>query len=219
MTEPNPPAEAYAQPFDAARALQNATLYAIIPLWLTSGFVDYLHHRKSSIETTSGTHESMIHALQMTTAGIPTLMGLLLEVNASVVATMIAATTAHEALTFWDIGYAESLRRPKPNEQHTHSFLEVVPIMALTSTLSLHPGQTAALFGRGDEPPRWGLRVKDPPLSRGYLAAIFGAVMLLGVVPYAEEFIRCYRTDRTLAAHDPPAQTASSDVPPQAGAS
>jgi hypothetical protein len=29
----------------------------------------------------------------------------------------------HEALTLWDIAYAEPLRRPEPNEQHVSSFL------------------------------------------------------------------------------------------------
>jgi uncharacterized membrane protein len=55
------------------------------------GFLDYLMHRKSSIETTGGTHESLIHALQMTSIGIPTLMALLFEVNAAVIATAIGA--------------------------------------------------------------------------------------------------------------------------------
>ena len=53
------------------------------------------------------------------------------EVNAAVIATAIGAAAVHEALTFWDIAYAEPLRRPEPNEQHVHSFLEVLPIMAL----------------------------------------------------------------------------------------
>lgn len=204
MDDPNPPADAFAGPFDAAQALQNVTLYGILPVWLAAGFLDYLYHRKSSIQTTSGTHESMIHALQMTAAGIPTLMGLLLDVNAAVIGTMIAATATHEALTFWDIGYTEPLRRPEPGEQHTHGFLEVVPIMALMSTLSLHPRQTAALFGRGDEPARWSFRFKEPPLSRRYLAGVFAAILVLGVIPYTEEFVRCLRTDRTLAPHVPP---------------
>jgi hypothetical protein len=68
---------------------------------------------------------------KMTSIGIPPLMALLFEVNAAVIATAIGAAAVHEALTFWDIAYAEPLRRPEPNEQHVHSFLEVLPIMAL----------------------------------------------------------------------------------------
>jgi hypothetical protein len=204
MPDLNPPAEAHADPIDAHRAMQSVTLYAIIPLWIVPAFVDYLFHRKTCIEKTSGTHESLIHALQMSSAGVPTLMALLLEIDASVIAAMIGAAVLHEALVIWDIAYAEPLRRPGPNEQHMHSFLEVVPIMALSAALSLHPRQTAALFGRGEEAPRWRLRWKRPALSRRYLAAILSLVAAFGVGPYAEELVRCYRTDRTFAPHRPP---------------
>ena len=214
MHDSNPGAESFGDPLDVARTMQRVTLYAILPLWIVPAFVDYLFHRKSSIETTSGTHESLIHALQMSSAGIPTLMGLMLEINASVIATMIAATAAHEALTLWDIAYAEPLRRPTPNEQHMHSFLEVVPLMALSSVLSLHPKQTAALFGRGDEPARWGFHWKRPQLHKPYLAAILGLVSAFGIAPYAEELLRCYRTDGTLAPHHPPADAQPADAAP-----
>lgn len=204
MPDLNPPAETHADPLDAHRAMQSVTLYAIVPLWIVPAFIDYLFHRKTSIQTTSGTHESLIHALEMSTAGVPTLMALLLEIDASVIAAMIGAAVLHEALVIWDIAYAEPLRRPEPNEQHVHSFLEVVPIMALTAALTLHPRQTAALFGCGDEAPRWRLRLKKPALSRRYLAVILSLVAGLGIGPYAEELVRCYRTDHTFAPHRPP---------------
>jgi hypothetical protein len=56
-------------------------LYFMLPLWIVPGFLDYLSHRKTKIETTSGTQESIIHALMTTEAGIPVVMGLLLEIN------------------------------------------------------------------------------------------------------------------------------------------
>ncbi len=207
MNDPNPSSEAYADPLDVHRALQRAMLYGVLPLWIVPGFADYLFHRKSDIEHTSGTHESLIHSLQMATIGIPTLLALLCDVNASVLLTMIGGTVVHEALTLWDIAYAESLRRPSPNEQHMHSFLEVTPVVALVSMLTLHPGQTAALFGRRGEPARWTLRFKTPPLSRRYVGAILATVTTCLALPYAEELVRCYRTDRTFAAHRPPTDT------------
>ncbi len=209
MEDPNPQPEAFEHSLDVHRTMQRVMLYVVLPMWVVPGFLDYLYHRKSSIERTSGTHESMIHALQMTTIGLPTLMALLLDINAPVIATMIAGTVAHEALTLWDVAYAEPLRRPSPGEQHAHSFLEVLPLMALTSTLTLHPSQTAALFGRGDEPPRWRMRLKDPPLSRRYIGAILAIITAFLAIPYAEEFVRCYRVDRTLAPHDPDADASS----------
>jgi hypothetical protein len=204
METGSPPHETREDPFDVQRATQNTILYGILPLWIVPGFLDYVFHRKSSIETTSGTHESLIHALQMTSIGVPTLMALFFEVNAAVIAASIGAAVLHEALTFWDIAYAEPLRRPEPNEQHVHSFLEVLPIMALTSLLTLHPAQTASVFGRGDQQPVWRLRLKRPPLRRRYLAAVGAAVTTFLAAPYAEELLRCYRTDRTFAAHRKP---------------
>src|SRR5664279_4090724 len=103
MEDGIPPAEIREDPFDVHRATQSVLLFGILPLWIVPGFLDYLFHRKSSIQTTSGTHESLIHAMQMTSIGIPTLMALLLEINASVIATTITASVIHEALTLWDI--------------------------------------------------------------------------------------------------------------------
>jgi hypothetical protein len=181
-------------------------LYGILPCWIVPGFVDYLFHRKTSIQTTSGARESMIHALQMTSIGVPTLMALTLDVNAAVIATTLAAAAVHEVLTIWDVAYAEPRRRPTPNEQHVHSFLEVLPLMALSSLLTLHPAQTAALLGRGDEPADWELRLKQPPLDKRYIAGILAAVTIFMILPYTEEFIRCYRTDRSLAPQPLPTQ-------------
>jgi hypothetical protein len=203
MEQGDPPPETREEPFDVHRAAQDVILLGILPLWIVPGFVDYLFHRKSSIETTSGTHESLIHALQMTSIGIPTLIALLFELNAGTLAVAIGGAVVHEALTLWDIAYAEPLRRPEPNEQHAHSFLEVLPVMAMTSLLTLHPAQTAALFGRGDTPPVWRLKWKQPPLKGRYLALVGVAITAFLALPYAEELVRCYRTDGTFAPHTP----------------
>ncbi|MBE3559344.1 MAG: diguanylate cyclase [Ktedonobacteraceae bacterium] len=172
-----------------------------MPLWMGAGLLDWYHHRYTNIEKTAGTHESMIHSLMMTEAGLPIMAGLFLEVNALTLALMIVAFFAHEATAFWDVAYAEGLREVTPNEQHTHSFLEVIPFMAVSVMICLHWDQFCALMGTGDEPPRFELRPKRYPLSRRYVNAILTAVVATVALPYAEEFWRCYRVDRTLAAH------------------
>jgi hypothetical protein len=203
MEHGDAPPETREDSFDVHRAAQDVILLGILPLWIVPGVADYLFHRKSSIETTSGTHESLIHALQMTSIGIPTLTALLFEINAATLAVTIGGAVVHEALTLWDVAYAEPLRRPEPNEQHVHSFLEVLPIMAMTSLLTLHPAQTAALFGRGTTPPVWRLKWKQPPLKGRYLALIGLAITGFLALPYAEELVRCYRTDHTFGPHQP----------------
>jgi hypothetical protein len=96
MEDGTPPNETREDPLDVHRATHNALLFGILPFWIAPGFLDYPMHRKSSIETTSGTHESLIHALQMTSIGVPTLLALLCEVNAAVIATSIGAAALSE---------------------------------------------------------------------------------------------------------------------------
>ena len=191
-------------PADVAAAARGYLLYVLLPLWLVPGFGDYLYHRRSKIERTSGTHESLLHSLQMTTIGIPVLLALLAEINALLLAVMAAALVAHESLTIWDVDYAAKLREVTPGEQHCHSFLEVLPFSALSVAICLHPAQALALIGRGDESPRFGLEPKKKPLQPGYIAAILAAVTGCIALPYAEELLRCFRVDRTLRGHAEP---------------
>src|SRR5947199_7244902 len=93
-------------------------LYFVMPLWMGAGLADWWRHRKTSIETTAGTHESIIHALQMTEGGIPAILGLFLEVNAGVLATTYTAFWVHYGTASWDVKYAASSpREVTPNEQ------------------------------------------------------------------------------------------------------
>ena len=183
------------------RTLRRYLLYFLLPLWMGAGLLDWYHHRRTHIEKTAGTHESMIHALMMSEAGLPLMVGLFLEVNALTLALMIVAFFLHEATAFWDVAYAEGLREVTPNEQHVHSFLEVIPFMALSFMICLYWDQFRALFGVGQEPAQFVLRPKRHPLSRRYVRGILSGVVATVAVPYAEEFLRCYRVDKTVAAH------------------
>lgn len=180
-------------------------LYVTVPLWLGAGVLDWWHHRCTRIEATSGARESAIHALMMAEAGVPALLGLFVEVDAGVLLLTGAALAAHEATAIWDVSYAETRRRVTPAEQHVHSLLEVVPMMATSFLAVLHWDQLAALFGRGERP-RFGLRPKRKPLSRRYVGGLLAALGVCMIVPYAEEFWRCYRARRTLAPAPEPAR-------------
>ncbi len=153
----------------------------------------------------AGPRESAIHALMMIESAVPALMGLFLNVNAGVLLTAIAAL-AHEATAAWDVAYAEPRRRVTPNEQHVHSFLEVIPFMGTAFLLVLHWDQARALVRAGDARPRFALQLKREPLPPGYLAAVVAAFVALIAVPYGEEFWRCYRANPTLAARPEPSE-------------
>jgi hypothetical protein len=45
--------------------------YVLLPIWILAGFVDYLCHRASNIEHTSGTKESAAHWLMLAEIGVP----------------------------------------------------------------------------------------------------------------------------------------------------
>jgi ABC-type microcin C transport system permease subunit YejE len=171
-------------------AAQAVLMYFVLPLWLAAGFADYLCHRATSIETTSGWKESLLHLLQLVEMAIPTLAAIFLEINALVILIMIVCLLAHEATAIWDVSYAYRRREVKPIEQHVHSFLEMLPLMGLLIVVTLHWHQFLALVGLGEENADLGLRLKQPPLPWVYVSVILFLVLLLEVLPYLEELVR-----------------------------
>ncbi len=181
---------------DVEDATKRYMMYFMLPLWFAPGILDWVWHRQTKIETTSGTHESLIHSLMMTEVGLPILGGLFLEINAGVLALMIAAYFIHEATAFLDVNYAVSRRRVLPREQHTHSFLEMLPFAAVSFTICMHPGQLRALFGLGEEKADFGIRLKHSPLPAGYVTGILACVAAFIALPYAEELGRCWMAEQ-----------------------
>ena len=178
---------------DPEHALERYLLFYLVPLWNAAGLFDWYFHKKTDIEHTAGIEESLIHLLMFNEVGAPLLMGLFLEINAGLLAAMAAALVVHEATAFWDVSYATDHRHVKPNEQHTHSFLEVLPFMALSMASVLHWSQVQVIFGIGDAKPDWKLRPKKQRLPFPYLFAL-GGLLLGGIaLPYGNELLRCWR--------------------------
>jgi hypothetical protein len=164
-----------------------------MPLWLVAGFADWLCHRRTHIEATTGVKESVIHLLMFAEVGIALLAGLLLEIDAGVIALMILAFVLHEATALWDVSYAVTARKVSPIEQHVHSFLELVPLIAIICVVALHWNQFLALFGSGREVAQFELVPKRQPLSLTYLVALFSGIIFFEVLPYVEELFRGLR--------------------------
>lgn len=181
-----------------------ALLCGVLPAWAVAGFGDWICHRQTRIQATTGTHESLTHSLMLVAIGVPATMALLWEINESVIAASIAGTAAHELIVLWDTAYAADRRRVTMTEQHIHSFLEVLPWASMAILMILHPDSLQALFRRGNRKGVWGLRHKQRPIKRRHLATIFTSLSLCLGLPYIEELIRCYRVDRTLAPHPKP---------------
>ncbi|TPI45053.1 diguanylate cyclase [Mesorhizobium sp. B2-9-1] len=170
-------------------------MYFVLPVWLVAGFADWLCHRASHIESTTGAKESLIHLLMFAEVGIPLLAAMFLEVNALVIAVMIVTFFVHEATAIWDVRYATTARTVSPVEQHVHSFLEMIPLMGLVIVVALHWGQFLALFGAGTERARFDLTWKEQQLPVIYIAAVMIVIVLFELLPYVEEFFRGLRAN------------------------
>lgn len=179
---------------DPALLVRQYLLYFILPLWLLAGLTDYFLHKRTRIEDNSGIKESLLHALQLGEAGIPVVLGLLFDINALIIAIMFVALLMHEATALWDVTYAHTRRHIGPLEQHVHSFLEVLPIMAVSFITVLYWDQFQALLGAGSQPARFEFRPKADPISLPYLMAFFSAIVVFIVIPYGEELWRCIKS-------------------------
>ena len=171
-------------------------LYVVVPLWLLAGFADWLCHRRSDIEHTSGPRESVFHLLLLAQMGIPLLGAIYLEANALVFGVLCIGFIAHELTTYADIRYASRLREVSVTEQCVHSVLEMSPLLVILLLASASWGQWLAVWGLGDEPRRLALvwSAEQPPAV--YDVALALAVALLAVVPYLEELYRSRGTRR-----------------------
>ena len=171
--------------------LQGMLMYVVMPIWLLAGFADYLCHRAAHIEQTSGWKESVLHLLQFAEMGVPVMAALFFEINASIILLMIVCLVLHEATAIWDVRYANRTRDVPHYEQHIHSVLEMLPLMALLIVIALHFDQFLGLFGLA--PARWDIALKAEQLPVGYIATLLGLTLLLEFLPYLEELLRGLR--------------------------
>ncbi|MEV6177874.1 diguanylate cyclase [Streptomyces sp. NPDC052016] len=180
---------------DVGDATTRYLLYGLLPSWFVPGIADWAMHRRTRIEDTAGTKESLIHSLMMAEVGLPIALTLRYEVNPLLLSVQLAGAAVHEATALWDVRTAvDSEREVRPVEQHIHSFLESLPFAALASLMCLHADQVRSLArgGRGD-PGAWRLVPRRRPLSRAYLAGIAAAIGTCVLLPYGEELLRCRR--------------------------
>src|SRR5438270_11034648 len=139
--------------------------YAVLPAWPISGFLDWLWHRQTNIETTSGTEESITHLLMVTEAGLPIMLAMFLEINSGVLALMMGGWLLHQLTAYIDIAYTVSRRVIPPREQQTHLFMQTIPFDILAIMACLYPEQFKALLGMGKEKRSFSLCFKRPGMS------------------------------------------------------
>jgi len=178
--------------------------YVVFPLWLLSGLADYLCHARTDIAHTSGTHESALHLLQTAEIGLPVLVFLFLCTNALTLAVMSASVVAHTATSWRDVKFAARLRHISPGEQYVHSFLNVLPWIALALVAVLHWPIVVAIFDpaiASDWKPHW----RQPAFNGQILFAVLAASLLFGALPGVLEFMHALavaRRDQALSRSD-----------------
>jgi len=165
-------------------------LYGVFPLWLAAGFADYCCHRVTRIERTTGRAESSLHAIQylQVVAGIA--LCLFLEVTSLVLVVVIALALLHLATGYLDIAYTSGRRYISPPEQHVHSYMELLPLVATAVLAILYWTPLAAIFN--GEAASWIVARRQQALPLGAGIAVAAGTAAAGLA-IAEEYFRCVR--------------------------
>ena len=167
--------------------------WGIFPLWLAAGGADWLCHRRSRIEETSGTRESWLHVLAFAEIALPTIAALFLRLNALMLVVAGVAVLTHMATSLLDTSYSQPRRHISPLEQQVHSYLEMLPLFAIAIVLVLHAEEW--------RDPVWRFVARESPLPPAAVAAtLLGLLAGLGMI--AEELWRCARRASCASARD-----------------
>ena len=167
-------------------------VYVVLPLWVLAAFADYLCHRTSDIEHTSGVRESILHFVLFAEAGLPIIAALFLRVNALIFVFIMVMIVVHELTVHWDLRIAMRSRKITATEQQVHGVLEMMPVTAALLLAILHWQQAFALFGFGPESADFSIALKEPP-SWAEIAWPATGFLVFGILPYLDELWRDLR--------------------------
>lgn len=161
--------------------------WVLYPLWLIGGAVDYVCHRRTDIQHTSGIKESWLHVAQFATIAVVFASAVLLEITLAVIIVLVCLGVAHTVLSFIDVSYTLGRRHISTSEQHAHGLLNVVPLVAV-GLLAILNWQTLL-----SPSPDSVIRLKDEPLAATHVAILLGSFSVLAGGPVLEEWLRTYR--------------------------
>lgn len=176
---------------DTSQLLINFLLFVLLPIWGIAGFADWLCHRASHIEATSGLKESLLHSLMGIQIGIPILLCLLFEVNVLILLICLFTWLLHEVVAHWDVHYAAPRRKITIWEMHAHNYLSTLPMYMLASILIINWPVFLQLISLDWQGNFQLVSLQQPHGGKGYLPIYLGFMALICVFPYIEENIRC----------------------------
>lgn len=190
---------------DLRTAIWNVLGFGVLPLWLLAAAADWVCHRRTLIERTSGPGESAFHMALLLTIAVPAIAGLFLEINALLLSVFLAAVIAHMAISFWDTAFSQPRRYISPIEQQVHGYLEMLPLFAVVMLALLHLDELAT--------PEWQLAPRAHAAPASWTIAMI-AGFTLGFALIIEEWTRGLRGPR-LNEKAEVAPSASVEAPPR----
>src|SRR5690625_31019 len=170
-------------------------LYLFLPLWGIAGAVDWVCHRATRIEETTGLKESLMHSMMGIQAGIPILMCLLFRVNVLVLLICLAAFVLHELVAHADVHYALPRRTISIWEMHAHSYLATLPLYMLSLIMIINWPVTVDLVTLNWAGPMRLVPMEYRHGGEGYLPFYLTFMTLLCVLRCLEENVRCLRQE------------------------
>lgn len=168
-------------------------MYLVFPVWVMAGFADWTCHLRTGIARTSGLKENLLHWLMTVQMGLVLLAVALLEIDAAVLLLVLLLFLTHELTVYWDLHYSTLRRDVGPFEQMVHSFLELLPLLALVLLALIAWPQALALAGLGPEAARWTLQPKEDPLPPEYLKSASLLLLAFNLAPLLQETWSCLR--------------------------
>jgi hypothetical protein len=168
---------------DLRALLVGFMVWVLYPIWLLAGALDYLCHRRTDIERTSGPAESWLHLAQFLCLASALTLALAFELSAVVWLLMVAIVLMHSVLSYFDVAYTDGRRRISPLEQQIHGYMEVIPLVVVG---------LIGLAGLGRIGASDALQLSMSPLTSEQWF-LFGSFVVLAGVPVLEELLRTLR--------------------------
>ena len=136
----------------------------------------------------------MLHAGQYVQIAAGVAISVLLEVTSLVLILVIGLALLHLATGYLDIAFTTGRRYISPPEQHVHSYMEILPLVATALLVVLYWSSFAAIFNA--DLASWTLTRREEPLPAHALAAVAAGIGLVGIA-IAEEYLRCAAAARS----------------------
>jgi hypothetical protein len=180
-------------------ALVTLILYVILPIWGIAGYVDWYCHKRSKIESTSGTFESVMHSVMGLQVGIPIFLCLVYRVNALILIVCLISLILHEFVAHHDVKFASTKRDITIMEVHAHNYLATTPLYLLLMVVAIN-WKLVVLLVTGQTPPyeqfgdQFAIERSNYTLGGDhYLPTYYSFMIVACVLPYIEEMLRCLR--------------------------